>query len=131
MVRIEAELSSVFPVQDKLLIEPVEGEERLQSGLVLPPTVKTSEKVMVGVVVRVGPGYPVPVPAQFLAGSSDDNPLKSSYLPLQAKVGDIAVFYQKNGVEIFINGKKYIVVEQSALLLLIRKEEGGSPLSSA
>lgn len=132
MIRVDAELEQIFPVLDRLLIQPLDEEEKLESGLVLPPTVREGEKLMIGFVVRVGPGYPVPIPVSSLAGLEERNPLRSAFFPLQAKEKDLAIFDQKQGVEIYIRDKRYFIVPQSAVYLLIRNEKGtSSPLSSA
>ena len=55
-----------------------------------------------------------------------DEPWKSKedvrYVPLQPKEGDLAVYLQNNAWEIIFNNEKYIIVPQSAVLLLIRDE---------
>ncbi len=117
MVRIEASIDAIIPVQDKVLVEPIEGAERLSSGLYLPPTVKESESLGVGKVVRVGPGFPIPLAVPW---SQEESIYKYAYIPLQAKEGDLAVFYQKQGVEVHVDSRKYLILPHSAILLLVR-----------
>ena len=52
----------IILVGDKVLIAPDAESERTNHGLYLPPGVKEKEKVNSGLVVQVGPGYPVPNP---------------------------------------------------------------------
>jgi co-chaperonin GroES (HSP10) len=72
-------------------------------------------------VIKVGPGYPIPAIAE------EDEPWKSKnenvrYVPLQPKEGDLAIYLQNSGFEIEFNNQKYIIVPQSAILMLIRDE---------
>jgi len=109
-------------VGDRVLIKPKNPEQKTASGLILPPSVQESEKVLSGYVVRVGPGYPIP------AMTDEDEPWKEKsddvkYVPLQARVGDLAVYLNKSGFEIEFNKEKYIILPHSAILMLIRDEE--------
>ena len=116
----EKDLRKFIVVGDRVLIKPKTEQQRTRSGLYLPPGVSENEKVHSGYVVKVGPGYPIP------AISEADEPWKSKeevrYVPLQPKEGDQAVYLQKNGWEIEFNKEKYIILPQSAILLLIRDE---------
>jgi hypothetical protein len=72
--------------------------------------------------MKVGPGYPIPNP-----NYTDDEPWTSpkepmKYIPLQAKEGDYAIFLREQGVEIEFEGRKYLIVPQSAVLALVRHE---------
>lgn len=109
-------------VGDRVLIEPVEGEDRSKVGLYLPPTAIDKQAVQAGTVVAVGPGTPVGPPAEL-----DDEPWKigsveARYLPMQARVGDHALFFRKAAVEITFEGIHYLVVPQGAILALVREE---------
>jgi chaperonin GroES len=104
-----------------VLIAPEEGEERTNVGLYLPPTAVEARQVQGGRVVARGPGTPTTEPA-----SMDDEPWKIRgpevrYLPMQAKVGDYALFFRKAAVEITFEGVKYLVVPQAAILVLVRE----------
>ena len=88
-------------VGDRVLVAPAEGEERTTVGLYLPE------------------------PAAL-----DDEPWKIrsaevKYLPVQAHVGDYALFFRKAAVEITFEDKSYLVVPQAAILVLVR--EGAGP----
>ena len=110
-------------VGDRVLILPDTDKERTEHGLYLPPTVREKEKVQSGYVVKVGPGYPVPNP-QFIEqepwSTTPKEPVK--YIPLQAEEGDYAIFLRDQAIEIEFEQKKYLIVPQSAILVLIRKE---------
>ncbi len=110
-------------VGDRILVEASKNEERTEFGLYLPPGVKEKEKVRGGYIVKVGPGYPMPDP-----NSSNDEPWDSrprngiKYIPLQAQVGDYAIFMSSSAIEIEFDSKQYLVVPQSSILVLVRDE---------
>ncbi|MGQ9621087.1 MAG: co-chaperone GroES [Bacteroidales bacterium] len=117
----EKDLDKLIVVGDRILIKPKIPQSKTQTGLYLPPGVSENEKVQVGYVLKVGPGYPIP------AVVDSDEPWKSKsdepkYVPLQPRVGDQAVYMQSHAIEIEFNKEKYIVVPQSAILLLVRDE---------
>lgn len=108
-------------VGDRVLITPEEGEERTNVGLYLPATALESRQVQGGKIVATGPGTPMTEPA-----SMDDEPWKIrlpdvKYLPMQAQVGDYALFFRKAAVEITFEGKNYLVVPQAAILILVQR----------
>lgn len=113
--------NKIIVIGDKVLIAPESNENKTEHGLYLPPTVKEKEKVQGGYIVKVGPGYPVPNP-QFIDqepwSTTPKDPVK--YIPLQAEEGDYALFVKDQSVEIEYESKKYLIVPQSAILLLIR-----------
>ena len=111
-------------VGDKILIAPDKEQERTAHGLYLPPGVREKEKIQTGYVVKVGPGYPVANPNfidQEPWSTTPKDPVK--YIPLQAEEGDYAIFLRDASVEIEFEGKAYLIVNQSALLMLIRPGE--------
>ena len=107
-------------VGDRVLIVPEEGEERTGVGLYLPPTAVAGQAVQSGRIVATGPGTPMGEPA-----SMDEEPWKigggeSRYVPMQARIGDFALFFRKAAVEITFESKRYLVVPQAAILVLVR-----------
>lgn len=121
MITKEFSFDSLIVVGDRVLLKPRTQDQTTPSGLFLPPGVKENEKVQSGYVMKVGPGYPLPVIADA------DEPWKQpgesvKYIPLQAQVGDLAVYLQNSGYEVEFNGEKYVIVPQNAILLLVREE---------
>lgn len=109
-------------VGDRVLISPESGEERTRVGLYLPATAIDTQQVQEGLIIATGPGDPVPD-----ASSYDEEPWKADektprFRPMQARVGDHAIFFRKAAVEISFEDKKYLVVPQAAILVLIRDE---------
>ncbi len=113
--------NKIIVIGDKVLIAADSEKDRTEHGLYLPPTVKEKEKVQSGYIVKVGPGYPVPNP-QYIDqepwSTQPKDPVK--YLPLQAEEGDYAIFIKDQAIEIEYESKKYLIVPQSAILVLIR-----------
>jgi chaperonin GroES len=112
----------VVVIGDRILLQLDEEGDRMKSGLYLPPSVREKEKVAMGRVVKVGPGYPIPNP-----NYTDDEPWSQPkdpmrYIPLQAKEGDYALFLREQGIEVEFEEKKYLIVPQSAVLMLVRDE---------
>jgi chaperonin GroES len=115
-------LKRLIVVGDRVLVEPAEGEERTNVGLYLPATALEGRQVQGGRIIATGPGTPMGEPATL-----DDEPWKIrgpevKYLPVQARVGDYALFFRKAAVEIAFEGKTYLVVPQAAILVLVRDE---------
>lgn len=124
MIRID-ELEHVIVIGDRLLIQPRTDAGQTKSGLFLPPSVQEHEAVSSGYVVKIGPGYALPKQESLEPWQKHEEAVQ--YVPLQAKVGDVAVFMQKHAVEIRLidrhgDEKKFLVVPQSAVLLLYRDE---------
>lgn len=122
----------ILVVGDRVLIKPDNPEERTKVGLVLPQSVMEKDPVQSGRVLAVGPGIAVP------NLSADDNEPWAEhysreksvrYIPVQAREGDYALFLRKEAVEIRYCGEVYLVVPQSAILLLIRDDAELEPLA--
>jgi chaperonin GroES len=111
---------------DRVLIKPDKSEERTKVGLYLPQTVKDKEEVIGGTVVQTGPGIPMVNPSDISEEPWKNEQQELKFLPLQAREGDYALFLQKAGVEIKYRGSSYIIIPQSAILLLIRDDESES-----
>lgn len=122
MAESENPLDRLIVVGDRVLIAPDEGEDRTEVGLYLPRWAVEKESIQAGRVVACGPGIPVPEP-----GSMEEEPWKTSesstrYVPMQARIGDYAIFLRKAAVEIKFEGSTYLIVPQGAILLLDRGE---------
>ena len=109
-------------VGDRVLITPEDGEDRTKVGLYLPATAIDTQQVQTGLIVATVPGDPV---ADL--SSLDDEPWKTDRRDgksraMQARVGDHAIFFRKAAVEITFEEKRYLVVPQAAILVLIRDD---------
>jgi len=113
-------LRRLIVVGDRVLIRPKSPSDRTSSGLYLPPTVQEKEQVQSGYVIKVGPGYPIPVPTEDEPWKDTEERVK--YMPLQAQEGDLALYLQRNAVELEYEGEHYVVVPQASILMLERSE---------
>ncbi|MFL5579988.1 MAG: co-chaperone GroES [Gemmatimonadaceae bacterium] len=109
-------------VGDRVLVSIEEGEERTKIGLYLPPTAVDTQAVQGGRIVATGPGLPMP----DLAAEPGDEPWRTParetrFVPMQARVGDYALFFRKAAVELSFEGERYLVIPQAAILALVRE----------
>ena len=114
-------LQKFIVVGDRVLIRPQEDSNKTTSGLYLPSGVSEKERIQSGYVIKVGPGYAT-------SAQSEDEPWKEKtdqvkYIPLQAKDGDLAIFLRKEAFEIEFEKEKFLIVPNSAILLLIRNDD--------
>ena len=112
----------VLVVGDRVLIRPDTGESKSPAGLYLPPSVIEKQEVRGGMVVEVGPGIPLGSPNSSLDEPWKDKSSDIKYIPTQAEIGDYALFLGKASIEIKIEDKDYLIVSQSAILILIRDD---------
>jgi co-chaperonin GroES (HSP10) len=108
-------------VGDRVLITLEDGEEqRTRVGLYLPASAVDNLAVQTGLIVATGPGDPLPDPTAFEnePWKVDDRPAR--HRPLQARIGDHAIFFRKAAVEITFEDRHYLVVPQAAILVLVR-----------
>jgi len=91
------------PLNDHLFIEPVAEEKMTKSGIVLPESAE-KEKPIRGRVIATGPG------------KLNE---KGSRVKMSVKVGDTVLFKKYGPDEIQIDGKKYLVAEESDILAVI------------
>lgn len=120
---MEANGKKLIVVGDRVLIEPESGSARTRLGLFLPPTAVEKMAVQGGRVADVGPGMPVPNPSEISEEpwkiQSEESRVR--YIPIEAKVGDFALFLRNAAVEIELEGTKYLIVPHGAILLLVRE----------
>lgn len=114
------DLDKIIVVGDRVLIRPDDATDRTRSGLYLPAGYQDKEKVQSGYILKCGPGYPLPGSDDGESWNQRDNAPR--YLPLQVQPGDLALFLQKNAIEIKYNNAKYFIVPQNAILLVERDE---------
>ena len=86
------------PLQDRLLLKPIEAETRTKGGLIIPDTAQ--EKQMQGEVVAVGKGKRL-----------EDGRLQ----PLGVKVGDKVIFGKWSGTEVKLDGVDHVILKEEDL----------------
>jgi chaperonin GroES len=92
------------PLEDRIVVQPLEAEQVTASGLVIPDTAK--EKPQEGKVLAVGPG-------RF-----DD---KGARVPVDVKVGDVVLYSKYGGTEVKYSGEEYLVLSARDVLAIIEK----------
>ena len=120
-ITADSKLKKLIIIGDRVLIRPSKPNERTQTGLYLPPGVQEKEKVQQGYIIKIGPGYAIPIPPEDEPWKNQDDQVR--YLPLQAKEGDLAIFLLGGATEIMYENEKYFIVPQSATLMLEREED--------
>jgi chaperonin GroES len=92
-------VAKLQPLADRVLVKPMEKEERTKSGIYLPDTAK--EKPQEGEVLAVGPGK-----------MTDDG----KRVPIDLKVGDRVIYAKYGGMEIKVDEKDLIILRESDIL---------------
>lgn len=115
------QLKRLIIVGDRVLIRPKNPVDQTPTGLYLPPTVTEKEQVQSGYVIKVGPGYPIPAPVEDEPWKETEEKVK--YMPLQAQEGDLAIYLQRNAIDVVYNNEKYVIVPQASILMLERTED--------
>jgi chaperonin GroES len=93
------------PLEDRIVVQPSEGEETTSSGLVIPETAK--EKPQEGSVVAVGPG-------RF----NEDG---DERVPLDISVGDTVIYSKYGGTEVKVEGEEYLILSARDVLAVVNK----------
>ena len=96
---------SIKPLEDRILVQPLDAEQTTASGLVIPDTAK--EKPQEGKVLAVGPG-------RF-----DDDGEKR--IPLDISVDDVVVYSKYGGTEVKYNGEEYLILSARDILAIAEK----------
>jgi len=92
----------IRPLADKVLVERVEAETKTPGGIVLPDTAK--EKPQRGKIINVGKGKTL-----------EDGTRKEP----QVKKGDTVLFTSYAGTEVKIDGKEYLIMEESDIMAIL------------
>ncbi|MGH2375080.1 MAG: co-chaperone GroES [bacterium] len=93
------------PLGDRVVVKPLEEEERTKGGIVLPDTAK--EKPQQGEVLAVGPG--------------EWDKTASKRIPLDVKVGDRVLYARYGGTEFKTDDGELLILRASDLLMIIEK----------
>lgn len=93
------------PLEDRIVVQPLEAEQVTASGLVIPDTAK--EKPQEGTVVAVG------------EGRWDDEGKRR--IPVDVKVGDVVLYSKYGGTEVKYNNEEYLVLSSRDVLAVVEK----------
>lgn len=95
-------MAKIKPLDDRVVIEPLEEADKTAGGIFLPETAK--EKPQQGKVVAIGPGK------MLDTGKTAD---------MSVKKGDVVIFAKYSGSEVEVDGKELIIMRESDLLAVL------------
>jgi co-chaperonin GroES (HSP10) len=117
-----ASKKKLIVVGDRVLIKPDDSKEKTDFGLYLPQGIESKEKVQSGFVYKTGPGYPLPDPSDMGEEPWSQSKKDAKYVPLQVEEGDYVIFLRKSAIEIEFESQQYLILPQSAILLIVRDD---------
>lgn len=92
----------VKPLADRVLVKPIDPEEKHQGGIIIPDTAK--EKPQEGEIIAVGPG------------KVNDSGNK---VEMEVKKGDRVLYGKYSGTEVTIDGDEYLIMRESDILAIV------------
>jgi chaperonin GroES len=95
---------TIKPLEDRILVEPLEAEQTTASGLVIPDTAK--EKPQEGKVLAIGPGR------------IDDS---GQRIPLDVSENDVVIFSKYGGTEVRYDNKDLLLLNARDILAVVSK----------
>ena len=93
---------NIKPLADRVVVKPIETEEKKQGGIIIPDTAK--EKPQQGEIVAVGPGK---------ASDTGDK------IPMEVKVGDKVLYGKYSGTEVTVDNEDLLIMRESDVLAII------------
>jgi chaperonin GroES len=92
----------IKPLADRVVVKPLEAEEKTKGGLYVPDTAK--ERPQQGEIVAVGPGK-----------DSDEG----KKIPMEVKIGDKILYGKYSGTEVTYDGIEYLIMRESDIFAII------------
>ena len=102
MATATAKKLKIRPLDDRVVVEPFEAEEKPRGGIVLPDSAR--EKPLQGKVIASGPG-------KLLEKSGERG-------KMSVKVGDRVIYGKYSGTEVELDGDKYVILRESDILAI-------------
>ena len=99
MAKKEAAALTLKPLDDRVVVEPLEADDKTSGGILLPDTAK--QKPQQGKVIAVGPGR------------QND---KGERIAMAVKVGDTVLFGKYSGSDVEVNSTEYKILRESDIL---------------
>lgn len=96
--------TTIKPLEDRVLVQPLDAEQQTASGLYIPDTAK--EKPQEGKVIATGPGR------------IDDS---GNRVPLDLAEGDVVIFSKYGGTEVKYDGQEYLLLNARDILAVVSK----------
>jgi chaperonin GroES len=104
MAKKAAESLTLKPLDDRVVVEPTDAEEKTAGGILLPDTAK--QKPQQGKVIAAGPGK-----------LNDDG----NRVGLAVKIGDVVLYGKYSGSDVEVNGTEYKILRESDILAKLTK----------
>jgi chaperonin GroES len=101
-VEVDTVSVNIKPLEDRIVVKPLDAEQTTASGLVIPDTAK--EKPQEGEVLAIGPGR------------IDDN---GNRVPVDVSVGDKVIYSKYGGTEVKYSGSEYLILSARDVLAVI------------
>jgi chaperonin GroES len=95
---------SIRPLDDRVVVEPLESQDKTAGGIYLPDTAK--EKPQKGKILAVGPGKMLE---------------KGERAPMSVSVNDVVLFAKYGGTEVQVEGKDLLIMRESDLLAKVNE----------
>jgi chaperonin GroES len=95
-------MAKMKPLDDRVVVQPLEQEQKTTGGIFLPETAK--EKPQQGKVIAVGPGKMLD---------------SGERAPMNVKKGDVVLFAKYSGAEVEVDGKELLIMRESDLLAVV------------
>ena len=92
------------PLADRVIIKPMETEEKTKGGIIVPDTAK--EKPVEGIIIAVGPGKVTE---------------EGKQVKLEVKEGDKVLYGKYSGTEVTVEGEEYLIMRESDIFAIINK----------
>jgi chaperonin GroES len=102
-VEVDIVSVNIKPLEDRIVVKPLDAEQTTASGLVIPDTAK--EKPQEGEVIAVGPG-------RF----NDDG---DERIPMDINVGDKVIYSKYGGTEVKFSGEEFLILSARDVLAIV------------
>jgi chaperonin GroES len=102
-VEVDTVSVNIKPLEDRIVVKPLDAEQTTASGLVIPDTAK--EKPQEGEVIAVGPG-------RF----NEDG---DERIPMDINIGDKVIYSKYGGTEVKYSGEEYLILSARDVLAVV------------
>jgi chaperonin GroES len=102
-VEVDIVSVNIKPLEDRIVVKPLDAEQTTASGLVIPDTAK--EKPQEGEVIAVGPG-------RF----NEDG---DERIPMDINVGDKVIYSKYGGTEVKFSGEEFLILSARDVLAVV------------
>lgn len=105
MTATDTQVTTIKPLDDRIVVKPLEAEQTTSYGLVIPDTAK--ERPQEGQVIAVGPG-------RF----DEDG---ENRVPMDISVGDVVIYSKYGGTEVKYNNEELLILSSRDVLAIVQK----------